>query len=277
LTHEEVTTLLNVAPFERAMLYEVALSTGLRAKELRSLTLEHLDVERSGLRLDAAWTKNRKPGFQPIPSDLVQRLLDFVHDGIVDEKYKRFYSRDDCKPPPKNRLFYILSNPTKAFDEDIEAAGIPKKTKEGKVDFHALRVTYATLVVESGATVKEAQELLRHASPEMTMNVYAKVRPGRLRGVVEDVSRAVNCLSISPLNGHSKPSSGHQDTPKERSNRNRSKRATSVTDEDSEGCNDILIVEAVGIEAESVLGVYIAQTDTQCLMVDNRVATPDKQ
>jgi integrase len=127
MTPEEVTILLNVAPFERAMLYEVALSTGLRANELRNLTLKHLDVERSGLRLDAAWTKNCKPGFQPIPSGLVNRLLEFVGTGIVNEKYKRFYSRDDCKSPPQNRLLYIFSNPTKAFDEDIEAAGIPKK------------------------------------------------------------------------------------------------------------------------------------------------------
>ena len=83
------------------------------------------------------------------------------------------------------------------------------------------------------------------------MNVYARVRPGRLRGVVEDVSRAVNCAPLSPQNGHSKPSSGHPETPKERSNRNRAKRSNLVTDEESEGCNQNLMVEAAGIEAES--------------------------
>jgi len=43
------------------------LYTGLRLNEIRSLTVTDLDVENPGLRLDGAWTKNRKFGFQPLP------------------------------------------------------------------------------------------------------------------------------------------------------------------------------------------------------------------
>ena len=79
----------------------------------------------------------------------------------------------------------------RSLDLDLEAANIPKVTDEGKVDFHALRSTFATLLVDGGAHPKEAQALLRHASLDMTMNVYARTRPERLRGLAESVGNAL--------------------------------------------------------------------------------------
>ena len=64
---EEVARLLRGCDPARRLLYEVALVTGLRANELRHLTFEHLDATSFGLHLDAAWTKNRKPGSSPCP------------------------------------------------------------------------------------------------------------------------------------------------------------------------------------------------------------------
>ena len=40
--------------------------------------------------------------------------------------------------------------------------------------WHSFRRTLATLLQSSGASVKTTQELLRHASPVMTMGTYAK-------------------------------------------------------------------------------------------------------
>jgi integrase len=108
---------------------------------------------------------------------------------------------------PSNPLLYIQKDPAKAFTKDLAKAGIPKKTKDGKLDFHALRVTYTTLVIEAGATVKEAQTLLRHSNPQLTMNIYARTREGRLADVTENVGRMVMC-------GHERASSGHQVAPK---------------------------------------------------------------
>jgi hypothetical protein len=38
-----------------------------------------------------------------------------------------------------------------------------------------------------GITPKEAQELARHGTLELTMNVYGRVRQGRLANIVEEV------------------------------------------------------------------------------------------
>jgi hypothetical protein len=55
------------------------------------------------------------------------------------------------------------------------------------VDFHALRATYITLLVKSGASVKVVQELARHSDPKLTLNIYTKLGvhdlSGGLRGL----------------------------------------------------------------------------------------------
>ena len=65
LTLAEVRQLAECCHPAHRLLYETALVTGLRANELRQLSLTHLDIDQCGLHLEAAWTKNRQPGWQP--------------------------------------------------------------------------------------------------------------------------------------------------------------------------------------------------------------------
>ncbi len=174
LTRHEVGLLLEHSPADRELTYKVALCSGLRAKELRNLEVQHLDLDRGGLHLDESWTKNRKPGFQPLPSSLLEEL-----------------NREAEEKESSDPLLYVPSHPARAMDKDLEAAGIPKKTDEGKVDFHALRVTFVSRLVESGASVKEAQALARHANPDLTMNVYAKTRSEKLQRTAEGIGRTL--------------------------------------------------------------------------------------
>ncbi len=175
LTQEEIQRLLAVAPPVRRLLLEVAFCTGLRANELRQLQVQHLDTERSGLSLDPAWTKNRKEGFQPLPQKLVERL--------------RVESADKG---PEDPLLYVPSHPARELDVDLVRAGIEKRVSgKGKVDFHACRVAYTTLVVNAGANVKEAQSLLRHSDPRITMKTYARTQEDGLARIAESVGRMV--------------------------------------------------------------------------------------
>jgi integrase len=48
-------------------------------------------------------------------------------------------------------------------------AGISKR-----IGWHTFRRTVATLLLSSGASVKTTQELMRHASPDVTVGIYAK-------------------------------------------------------------------------------------------------------
>ena len=175
MTQDEIAALHRVSPPERWLVYETALCSGLRAKELRKLTVDHLDVDGGGLRLDAAWTKNRKPGFQPLPRSLMERFAELAEGKDTDTPLLAV---------PKTHCARMLRI-------DTDKAGITFWTSEGKIDFHSLRATYTTLVIEAGANVREAQSLARHSTPDLTMNIYAKTRTDRLATLAEKVGKTV--------------------------------------------------------------------------------------
>ena len=72
--------------------------------------------------------------------------------------------------------------------EDLAEAGIEYRDAAGRVvDFHALRHTYISRLVRSGANVKVAQELARHSTPTLTLGRYAHVK-------LVDQTRALDAL-----------------------------------------------------------------------------------
>lgn len=177
----------------RRLTYETALYSGLRVSELAALTVDHLDSERQGLKLEAAWTKNRKPGFQPLPADLFQRLTAAATAGLAAHCYATINPTLRKNEGRAHPLLYVSTNPARDLDEDLKAAGLPKYTPHGKLDFHALRASLDTILIEQGATVKETQTLMRHADPKMTMNTYAKLHGDpQLLNAIENVAKAIN-------------------------------------------------------------------------------------
>lgn len=175
MTAEEVARLLSVVTPAHRLLIEVAVTTGLRAGELGRLTPLHLDVVRGGLHLDPEWTKNRKPGFQPLPRWLVEKL-----------------QRAAQGKQPTGSLLWVPQDTARMLNNDIRKAGIPKHVPgEGKLDFAALRTAFATMLDENGATAKESQTLARHATAALTMDRYIHAREGRMRNVVEALGNAI--------------------------------------------------------------------------------------
>ena len=172
LTPPEIARVLALAPPERVLLYEVALFSGLRAGELAHLRRQHLDLDRGGLRLEADWTKNRRPGFQPLPRYLLEKLA-------------------GPGTSPSDPLLQVPSHPTRTFDRDIQAAGIGKVTADGVLVFHSWRATYGTLLDSLGASAKETQELMRHATPMLTMQRYVQAQLERRQELVEGIANLV--------------------------------------------------------------------------------------
>lgn len=79
----------------------------------------------------------------------------------------------------------------------MDAANIPFETSEGRLDFHALRTAYVNFLVDVGANPKTTQSLARHATLEMTMNVYGRAREDYRRDAVE----ALGDMLLSASNG----------------------------------------------------------------------------
>jgi len=175
LTLDEIGRLLRAAPPERVLLYETAIATGFRAGELAAVKVMHLDASRRGLCLEAAFAKNRRAAFQPLAPVMLEKLKAHCAGKGGDEA-----------------LLAVPSHPARELREDLLAADIPLATPEGKIDFHSLRVTFATLLFEGGADTKTAMVLMRHSTPNLTLNTYARARGNRLSEAVEKMERALN-------------------------------------------------------------------------------------
>ena len=158
----------------RRLGYEVALASGLRKNELRSLVVADLNVKKCGLKLHPEWTKNCKEGFQPLPRSLVEKLAESAQ------------GKADTDP-----LVYVCVNAALMLDQDLERANIPKMAPGGKLDFHALRVAYVTLLLESGIDAKTAQTLARHSNLALTMETYGRARQDKLAAAAEVIGRAI--------------------------------------------------------------------------------------
>jgi len=97
MTKDEVKNLFATCAVHRRLLYETAMYSGLRANELRSLTVEDLDAENCRLLLPSDWAKNRTDGFQSLPKALIFRLQGFVNSGDVHQLCERLNRRKDAR------------------------------------------------------------------------------------------------------------------------------------------------------------------------------------
>ncbi|MCS7237823.1 MAG: site-specific integrase, partial [Thermoguttaceae bacterium] len=151
---------------DRAALYILASATGLRAKELAALTLSDLSLETAPptVRVRAAYAKNRREDVLPLPLQAAEYL-------------RRWLANRPTIPLPSARL-WPGSWPQKAarmLQIDLNAAGISPVTPAGRLDFHALRATYATALARAGVNLQTAQALLRHSDPKLTAKTYTRL------------------------------------------------------------------------------------------------------
>src|SRR5207249_4069426 len=59
------------------------------------------------------------------------------------------------------------------FCKDLARAGIPYRDNEGRfADFHALRMTFSTLLAFVGVAERIRMELNRHSDPNLTAHTY---------------------------------------------------------------------------------------------------------
>jgi integrase len=147
---------------DRALLYWLAVETGLRSNELRSLTCASfdLDTESATVTVEAAYSKRRREDILLLRPALAEALKTHLATKL-----------------PGANAFPIPDDRKKAaamFRADLEAAGIGFRNSEGLVaDFHSLRHTFITNLANGGVHPKTAQSLARHCTISLTMDRYS--------------------------------------------------------------------------------------------------------
>ena len=158
---------------DRAMLYRVAVFTGLRASELRSLMPESVDLDLGIIRLAAASAKNRSDAVIPIHHSLLEALKPWIAD------------RPKGQPLWPGRWHTMGAS---MIRRDLALVDIPYRDSQGRIyDFHAMRSQFITGLARAGVHPATAQRLARHSSVELTLGVYTKLGDDTLREALADV------------------------------------------------------------------------------------------
>ena len=150
---------------ERAMLYRLAIETGLRVSELRSLTRSSFDFSGDEPTATAAgaYKKNKEPAVIPLRVETARTLREFL--AVKVPNAPAFNVPDSTKTAAMLR-------------EDLQAAEIPYRV-DGKVaDFHALRHTCGTWLAAAGTHPKVIQRVMRHSTITLTMDRYTHLFKG---------------------------------------------------------------------------------------------------
>jgi integrase/recombinase XerC len=176
LTQREVERLLGAlvhdgpAALRTAAIVHCVLDLGLRSSEAAYLGLDDIDWSAATIKLRG--TKGRREDVMPLPAATGQAIADYL-------KYER--------PPTSNRAVFVRNvaprdQPVgpdlirKSIRQAYSRAGLPYTRS------HLLRHTMASRLLESGSSIKEVADVLRHRSLNSTL-VYAKLDSQNLSAV----------------------------------------------------------------------------------------------
>lgn len=198
LTDEEVAALIDAAQVgapvegvpgsEWAAIFAVAVDSGFRFSEIRSLTWAgvRIDLDDPHLIVRAAYTKNREEAKQPIPAGLAAELQAWrAGQGEIDADAAVFPSLGKWTKPAKAVKSYRQAARARWLKqatsdrqrrERDKSAFLQFRTDDGRFVFHSLRHAYITNLDRHGVNPTVKQALARHKDARMTQR-YTHTAP----------------------------------------------------------------------------------------------------
>lgn len=174
LSEHEPEQLLRATDRERdRVLLLTILYCGLRVSEATKMEVTDVDFSRGTVLLRRA--KGDKDRVVPIPKKLTGPLRGWIGSRIAGPV---FPSRQGGHMT--TRAVQLL------FKRVAKKAGLRNADKPRKVTPHKLRHSYATRLLEAGATILEVSELLGHASIQTTQT-YVHTTQTKLKSVVNRI------------------------------------------------------------------------------------------
>jgi integrase len=203
LSFEQVGQLLQELKEPVRTMALLAVLTGLRIGELLALRWEHVDLDKGNLRVTEALYR----GIHGTPKTKgSKRLLPLPPKACIALREHR----ERCGITLPEDLIFRSNRGTAFNDSNLllrhlkpagEAIGAPW------IAWHTFRRTHATLLINSGATAKDAQAQLGHASINTTLGTYVQPMPQHQRESVEKLAQLVPIGASLPLIGASKAKS----------------------------------------------------------------------
>jgi len=180
-----------MTPTERILLYCMAIQTGLRQNELRSLTHANLflDGDDPFITCKARMTKNKKDCKQYIKPDLAVELRDNLNGHgrlfceMPDKQHVAVMLRDDVAAARAAWINAAQDASEQAWREKSDFLLATNHAGEF-LDFHSLRHTCGAWLALAGCHPKVVQTVMRHSSITLTMDAYGHLFPGQVSDAI---------------------------------------------------------------------------------------------
>ncbi|WP_430868963.1 tyrosine-type recombinase/integrase [Demequina aurantiaca] len=196
----KIVALADAMPARYRALIICAATTGLRQGELFGLTWDRIFQEDKELEVDKQLVGivNGMPVFGPLKTAASYRTIPLPQvalaaladhgsswpagpEGLV-------FTNVHNGPLTRQNLEPLFNAALAAIEPDTPASTSADRKKTKSTTFHTLRHYYASLLIQSGESVKAVQELLGHASAVETLDTYGHLWPGadeRVRSAVD--------------------------------------------------------------------------------------------
>ena len=182
LTDDELSRLIQAAEngkpvrgmigHDRAILYRLAVGTGFRANEIASLMPESFDLDADPpmVTIEAGYSKHRRKDEQPIRDDLAELLRAWLRDKTPCQPVFKMPAQAadlmqaDLKAARNSWLDEACSGEERGERE--KSSFLAYRNSAGLVaDFHALRHTFVSRLVLSGANVNPSYAVVEVKPP----------------------------------------------------------------------------------------------------------------
>lgn len=195
LDPEEVPRFLRATPKEWLPMMTVALKTGLRLGELLALRWEDVDLVAAQLMVRRSlWRDIEGP-----PKSGKKRAVPLSRDTVTTLKEHRAL-HGPLKSP------YVFSGPDgRRLAHNAMREIVPRICRQAglakRLTMHDLRHSFASHLVMAGRSLKEVQELLGHATIDMTMR-YAHLSRNKLLEAVSVLDQLTPAEGSAPAGAH---------------------------------------------------------------------------
>lgn len=177
---------------------QIAFQTGLRASEVTALTWNDINFNNNTLEVNKILVKiGHEWTFGTPKTQSSHRIINIGPSLVKILKDHKTY-QDEMRVKYGN--WYKESNfiCTKENGENVTTESLKYLSRvvnyELKINFnfHSLRHTHATMLIENGANMKDVQNRLGHSKLSTTMDTYAHVTPNMKKQTVDIFENALN-------------------------------------------------------------------------------------
>jgi len=148
-----------------------AVLTGLRRGELCNLKWQDVDLATRVVHIHSSATFKTKQG--------KRRVVALNNTAFVVLQSRRQQSHSEYVFTLNNQKIRD-EHAGRLFKRAVRAA----KLSDQRLHFHSLRHTFASWLVQNGASLYQVQKLLGHSNPRVTQ-VYAHLQPAQMHEIVE--------------------------------------------------------------------------------------------